>query len=163
MGFQKGKNRNQSRTWTFWDLRDGKITLSNLGQLESESFFWVRGLVYVCVYTHSQKERPFFFFFKKREKGTLPTPPRNLISLGSFKNSLAHWLWHCCFSHPSSQDTWFFFERLVDPLEKKGAKKRFPGQSRVGHCSLREWTGDPTSWPRRNTVQGPFTWSLIYV
>ena len=125
MGFQKGKNRNQSRTWTFWDLRDGKITLSNLGQLESESFFWVRGLVYVCVYTHSQKERPFFFFFffKKREKGTLPTPPRNLISLGSFKNSLAHWLWHCCFSHPSSQDTWFFFWEASGSVREKRSQE----------------------------------------
>lgn len=94
----------------------------------------------MCVYTHSQKERPFFFFLRKERKEhfqhLLATPhsTRQLL-----KNSLARWLWHCCFSHPSSQDTGFFcflfFERLAGSVREKGAKKRFPGQSRVGHCS----------------------------
>lgn len=122
-GFQKGKNRNQSRTWTFWDLRDGKITLSNLGQLETESFFRLEAWC-MCVYTPTHKKKGLFFFLKKREKGTFPTPPCNLIPLSSFKNSLAHWLWHCCFSHPSSQDTWgFFFESPAGSVTGKRSQE----------------------------------------
>lgn len=80
----------------------------------------------MCVYTLTHKKKGhFFFFFKKREKGTFPTPPCNLIPLGSFKNSLARWLWHCCFSHPSSQDTWvfLFFERLAGSVREKGSQE----------------------------------------
>ena len=78
----------------------------------------------MCVYTHTHKKKGlFFFFFKKREKGTLPTPPCNLIPLGSFKNSLAHWLWHSYFSHPSSQDTWGFFERLAGSVRGKRSQE----------------------------------------